>query len=193
MWSDVGTRGGVAVTSSANRPAPGLAGRDLDAIVAEKLFGYEWRRSRTTGRRCIYPPGKAPDHMQQRADGTEALVSDWMNSRDWTPRYSTDLAAAGLVIGKLHAEGWHFHIIGARQGDFADPWGVMLSLPDRVVSGPWADTLPLALCLAAIKTLDASESAPRSGAAASQADGETSEGSAVPDTDVARVLGGGAP
>lgn len=73
------------------------AGKMLDAAIAETFFGYQWWKSRSTGRRCIYAPGRNPEHMQTPSDKTEPLVTDWERGT-WTPKYSTNMADAWRVV-----------------------------------------------------------------------------------------------
>lgn len=88
-----------------------VAGKLLDAEIAERFFGYRWWRSRSTGRRCIYAPDRVPEHMLTLADKTEPLVVDW-DRHQWTDCYSTDIRAAFLIFDVIYSKdaerGWLF-------------------------------------------------------------------------------------
>lgn len=74
---------------------------ELNVQVAEAL-GWEWWRSKDTGRRCLYAPGRHPSWMTTRADMSEELVSDWEDYRArHIPRYDTDWSATGPLIERL--------------------------------------------------------------------------------------------
>ncbi len=51
------------------------AGPELDAKLAEAL-GWQWWRSRGSGRRALYRPGHQPEWMTVRADMTEPICYD---------------------------------------------------------------------------------------------------------------------
>ena len=103
--------------SAASRGQP-VAGRELDAEVAEKVMGY-WDVGEYEGR----------------------LVHGERNMNGWpvdTPHYSTDLTAAlsalaevgGIVtITRMKPDEWHVRLHGEQHA-----W--------------WAETLPLAICIA---------------------------------------------
>lgn len=72
----------------------------INLIVAERIFGWEWRRSAITGRRCIYDPrGHIPDWMAEKADGEEALVTDFDAVK--APAYSSDTGLAWKVLREV--------------------------------------------------------------------------------------------
>jgi hypothetical protein len=77
--------------------------RELDAQVAEKLMGHEWFVSSETGRRAIFALGAQPKWFVARADGSEQLAAFW----DHCPHYSTDIAAAWLVVDGMARRGFH--------------------------------------------------------------------------------------
>lgn len=131
-----------------------VAAKALDAEVAEKVFAYVWRRSRSTGNRCIYAPGKFPEHMEALADGTEPLVTDW-GVFNWTPLYSTVMSDAWRVVEKMRADGWRLYL-DVRPGE---EYRVMFAR-DRVLESSHAETAPLAICRAAILALSHPDKAP---------------------------------
>lgn len=142
--------------------AKATAGRDLDVLVLEKVLGYQWWRSSSSGNRCLFPPGKKPGWFNELADGTEPLVSDWKMMR--IPACSTDIAAAWEVVERLREYGW---VIGLWIDD--EPWdaadedgthacsllGCNRGRTDPTDIREYADTTPLAICLAALRAVDA--------------------------------------
>lgn len=108
------------------------AGRDLDALVAEKVMGWRWSG------RYLVPPADV-----------ETSFWDGSCNRDgvprFLPRYSTDISAAWGVVEKLRDEVAFLDILPA-----ADHYIVKIQSAhgtDYVT----AETAPLAICLAALK------------------------------------------
>jgi hypothetical protein len=142
------------------------AGRELDALVAEKVMGitviHDWD--------CGYMPecGNYEADMPAYTDETfEDLcvplrpaksggffdeigpVHEELNSIIPVPFYSTSIEAAWVVVGKLR-ERWGVELYGRGDG-----WACLVEEGDEV-SGHYiaegdADTVALAICLAAIK------------------------------------------
>jgi hypothetical protein len=107
------------------------AGRELDALIAEKVMGVDPRE--------IYPL----DYQRVGPDGDEVPFLDREEVLDEVLHYSTDIAAAWEVVEKLHLS------VGAVQHNGKWEW---LVCPDT----NWADercefasTAPLAICLVA--------------------------------------------
>lgn len=61
----------------ASEPETRERAREFGAVLGEKVLGWQWRVSASTGRRCLYPLGRHPAHMRELADGAEDLVTDW--------------------------------------------------------------------------------------------------------------------
>lgn len=123
------------------------AGRELDALVAEHVMG--WKR--------VDVP---KDYDGQNAGVT--LLPATPSSIGWDPKgayalwhfcpyYSTDIAAAWLVVEKLVNEGKVFIVKGdgLRTGDYPLKWTVLCDNQPRTD----ANTAPLAICLAALKAV----------------------------------------
>jgi hypothetical protein len=121
-------------------------GHDLDALVAEKVMGWENNK-------------EGPTFFGARADQI------WADSGDWKvidcPCYSTDIAAAWEVIEHLQSRGYSFSLIW----DAHETSKVFYisnyynGLPCR----GWKnredfeiveDSAPLAICLAALKVME---------------------------------------
>jgi hypothetical protein len=138
------------------------AGRELDVLVAEKIFLWEWWRSSSTGRRCLFAPGAIPrcsgEWFLERADGSEALVGDW---DCWSgPHYSTAIGAAWEVVKHLIERGYSFDM-GTREDFTLMMWEVTLQPPDFKSMEDWTgavgETAPLAICRAALLAVSATQ------------------------------------
>jgi hypothetical protein len=104
------------------------AGRELDALVAEKVMGY------TLGT----PP--SPESAINLA-GPEYPVT--------VPHYSTDIAAAWQVVEKFKDRDWRFIL-----DKYDDGWGIEIELSGgKYGSGAVAETAPLAICRVALKAV----------------------------------------
>lgn len=151
------------------------AGRELDALVAERVFGWVWKldedrygNGRTSGLyRIICDPALWGDEypLLGLAKGDEPAHIDRPYNGQNPPRYSTDITAAWLVVEKLLADA---HDIVIR------PNGVASDRLARVEIGVCVDgsfgsddeycadalTTPHAICLAALAAVDALRSSP---------------------------------
>jgi hypothetical protein len=140
--------------------APLTAGRDLDALVAERVFGckvkwppsiqepgisqteYERRRNLAQEPECGCSPLNA-DH--------ETLDDEYQSS---TPHYSTDIAAAWQIVEKLRERGHSVSVFSGATGGghYVELHGV------AGWHGPIkGDSAPHAICLAALAALRATE------------------------------------
>jgi hypothetical protein len=88
--------------SSPNREVLALpAGRELDALIAEHIFGWRWWRLAGSGRRCLYAPGEQPAHAMSLAEGHEPLSDDMEWQWGTLEKWSTDSVAATALAEKL--------------------------------------------------------------------------------------------
>lgn len=129
------------------------AGRELNAEIAVTMFGWEWRRSAVTGCRCVYAPNRAPSWMRETADLTEPLVVDW-DYGEWTPRYSTDIAAAWLVVERMFALGYNADVFTSTDGYGCDFTQYAHDTRFSARVDPREGGVPLAICLAALKAME---------------------------------------
>lgn len=105
-------------------------GRELDALVAEKVMG--WKRSLTG---FWFPPDL---HPNANIIGHEI------------PHYSTDTGAAWEVVEKFP----HFYLFRwIAGGPMPGQWECRFSDTDDGTKIVWADTAPHAICLAALKAV----------------------------------------
>jgi hypothetical protein len=112
------------------------AGREMDALVAEKVMGFVVMRHRDVDGQHIE---HGPDEWMRGPDG-EAPRYAYMVPVD---HYSTDIAAAWEVVEKLKPDDWAFRVEVLDDGD----WWASFS----ATAESWAGTVPLAICRAALK------------------------------------------
>lgn len=117
------------------------AGRELDALIAEKVMGLEL---------------KQPDKTNYRRDTWVYAINDYTDEGPVyvvdCPEYSTDIAAAWEVLEKLSDSqitvNRHMHS-GYTVGVFEKVQGI--SIQEKCSAS--AATAPLAICLAALKAV----------------------------------------
>jgi len=131
------------------------AGRELDALVAEKVMGCKWGEFHNTPDE----PGRWEDHkFLVDPDGNKVAVRwktknllTWDMCHYWPSRplrpYSTDIAAAWEVVEKFISEG-----VSIYRDDRQPSKGKWYALFGDGC-GVEADTVPLAICLAALKAV----------------------------------------
>lgn len=105
------------------------AGREMDALIAEKVMDAEVYREFHTAR---FKQGQLPN-------GHELIGIGGI------PRYSTDIAAAWEVVKRL--KNYNFYIRLFYDGRY----GCSFTEPPRIIA--WGNTAPLAICRAALKAL----------------------------------------
>ena len=120
------------------------AGRELDALVAEFVMGdVEWdvviEGCSRAGLRCATreeAEAQKPKLAERYLVGPVTLHGD-------VPEYSTDIAAAWLVVEELGPK----HMITLRRT--TGGWWAHIGLVDE-----WAETAPLAICRAALTAVE---------------------------------------
>ncbi len=106
------------------KPIPEV-GRDLDALVAEKVMGWRWYRARYNPVRALFSAELAERYGAIIPKPIEGDVSDIEIAADWDrelPKYSTDIAAALLVIEKLAERGYWVKITSPWGPDYKQYW-----------------------------------------------------------------------
>ena len=139
-----------------------VAGRELDALVAEKVMGEDvstWDAHKWGP--CAYVNDFYPEGSKYCSHCDRV----WYNGSPeppvpcearWISTYSTSIAAAWEVVEKLKADGLMVDLLTV--GDVKDPsWCVTVEdLVDE--DGMWFSTheseAPLAICLAALKAVE---------------------------------------
>lgn len=108
------------------------AGRELDALVAEHVMGYECV--------CSDEPVDCPVHY---AEDLDTLLP-----------YSTDIAAAWPVVERMRELRWVFSLCTLNAGDFYCIFKVHeFSSRPSAIHDARADTAPHAICLAALRAV----------------------------------------
>ena len=151
-----------------------VAGRELDALVAERVMGWEWLE-RATGngnntRKALFAPlssdwvrfnfdpakwSPAKPNTERFADWNQCCESRQRSTRG-VPRYSTDIAAAWQVVEHLlHTRNLTFRI----QGDnwFSECISYRARFGGRFFYD--ANSAPEAICRAALQATNTAASA----------------------------------
>lgn len=123
------------------------AGRELDALVAEKVMGYLWWH-RDGDNLLLEPQSVAWQESLHLEPGKIDAPQDICLGMD---NYSTDIAAAWLVVEKLHMT---VHTPGASFacGEYKNYRDYAAETQDGELTS--AATAPLAICRAALKAQD---------------------------------------
>jgi hypothetical protein len=121
------------------------AGREMDALVAERVMG--WVR---------HPDSMYRHWCERQPDGTLRFLDQCEplhTVRPWHP--STDIAAAWEVVEKLRGESfpWEFSL-GWRHIEPFVSFGRTANQKDEI-GFSHGETAPLAICRAALKTVNA--------------------------------------
>ena len=139
------------------------AGRELDALIAEKVMGWIWYLSyiyaypngepvRTTGRYFLVHPDRAKEgHFADRKwYDVVKRPEPFDDSFCISFHPSTHIAAAWLVVEKLRTNDMHGGIYASDSGGM---WVAYFDTQDNeyLVEAP---TAPLAICLAALKAVE---------------------------------------
>lgn len=115
------------------------AGRELDALVAERRMGWK------AGTLALYREQRAEHGEGETAFDTPAIA---------LPHYSTDIAAAWEVWSLPQHDGWV-----VQRWNYDGVWHhIVASGADTFERGEFLaqeHSLPLAICLAALKALEA--------------------------------------
>ena len=111
------------------------AGRELDLLVAEKIMGWKFQFG------------------QYRGEGCSALDED--GNWDVVPRYSRDVAAAWMIVHRIHARGFFWWMASS----IGRPGVVMAHVRRRIDSDTIADgyateSTAHSICVAALKALE---------------------------------------
>lgn len=137
-----------------------VAGRELDARVHEAVFGDDWRKecSRFRQSRCngrIYTHcgacGRA-GHGNCYGEGRGPIEIACADSCD-APAYSTDIAAAWLIVEWMRERGWDGDVMWGEGGHDA-----RFTCADGRARRAFAKTAPEAICRAALQALAATQS-----------------------------------
>jgi hypothetical protein len=133
------------------------AGRELDALVAEKVMGYVWSRSETAPAGWDGPNGDllAPWRWLIQAGSPRYAPVTGGESRfiNNVPKFSTDVEAAWTAVEKLVASHMKIGLTDRPDGK----WGFWIcrdcGQPEETTFFETGDTAPEAICLAALKAV----------------------------------------
>ena len=132
------------------------AGRELDALIAERLFGWRWHNCEYIGQSSVASPVyrtmfAEPKELEKntswRCVAMDNPHSGVRKKQEWTPHYSTSIADAWQVVEHI----WNVlekdisvtFAAGSISCDIGDLLG-------EAVAEVFADTAPLAICRAAL-------------------------------------------
>lgn len=144
------------MTDTLSRGLP--TGRELDAMIAERVMGWVWRRS-------CFTTGRPARHCRQLTDGRRQdggpLKGDEINWFEFerVPDYSRNLHDAMAVVEAMRAKGFLPTLTGSSCA--ADTWHVEFwdYTESPYTHGECSHTsLPLAICIGALKALEAAAS-----------------------------------
>lgn len=125
-------------------PEPRTAGRELDALVAEKVMGLSvsWRSLHPN------PDASDPPEIYLLDDKGDMPLLEVRSGDGWTflPRYSTDITAAWQVVERMKERGYWLCLI-QNQLLFSASFDSVLT--DHRATG---ETAPHAICLAALES-----------------------------------------
>jgi hypothetical protein len=138
-------------------------GRELDALVAERVMGWRWLPVRFVwdDEPLVYllPPGGITEDVNSTTSGA------WDENRVWhsMPCYSTDIAAAWEVVEKMQAAGWGWCLEQHENADVPTAWflraseigrNARFSSPEQMEEKRSASgAMPHAICIAALKAV----------------------------------------
>lgn len=138
-------------------------GRELDALVAEKVMGLDLEaeaKHRFEAAVRKYQ-GKGYHGNEQWPDDCRPEKREYFRGAERL--YSADMAAAWEVVEKLKADGWDIHIDSVGfNNDIEGEWRTFFSLDndeDTQVAHVFedGDTAPHAICRAALAALEAKQ------------------------------------
>jgi hypothetical protein len=115
------------------------AGRELDALIAVHIMGYE---------KTYHDCGLMGTRLIEQAGKTYAIP-------EMIPEYSTNIADAWLVVEKMIELGWQYEVQGwgKQHGHHSTfiTWVPHNGGMKQIIHHEEAETAPLAICLAALK------------------------------------------
>jgi hypothetical protein len=117
------------------------AGRELDALVAEKIFGYEWRTHLLYGDKSIRLLWH-PDDDQPRGDDFEGI--------DDLPCFSTNINAAWQVVEEMQAQARNLQLVSYCYGRTYASFGPIGEDEEGWREANGEHATPHAICLAAL-------------------------------------------
>ena len=105
---------------------------DIDKRIAEEVMGWEFH--------CL----GLGDNPRYRTGSTNAHPSGY--NLEYLPHFSTDIKATFLVVEKMREDGYTFLLYDNEDGDWFANFG------ETIETAVAEETIPMAICLAALKT-----------------------------------------
>lgn len=118
------------------------AGRELDALIAEKVMGWPPKPAHAGWQGDVVPSLADPKWVQAGPDRGWEMV--------FLPNYSTDIAAAWKVVEKMRETPKPFFSLAWY---ISGRWGAAFLGHDDGTDAEMADTAPHAICLAALRAV----------------------------------------
>lgn len=147
-----------------------LSGWELDTLVAERVMGWQWMKRVGQNRAWLFPPDSVDgDTGEEGIFGEPIVVRDHIvgpfepydsqarkESGSDVPRYSSSVEAAMEVIEKMRDRlDWR---LDTANGQRCIGWQVVVLLGSYIVATARSKSLPEAICHAALKAVDSSNS-----------------------------------
>lgn len=138
--------------------------REFDAEVARVVFGLTTATYRDVFGDTLYIVDETAVRTSEHSTDASLIGASWERGYDASgqlvefygyicPAFSTDIAAAWLVVEKMHALGWYFVLLERWLAIFGrEEWTNNIFYAREVPSAS-ADTAPLAICNAALAAL----------------------------------------
>lgn len=79
-----------------------LTDRELDALIAEHFFGYQWARVADTGKRILIPPDRIEELQRGLVADPRLPLSE--AAHHYVPPYGRSYEAASLIVNELESE-----------------------------------------------------------------------------------------
>lgn len=138
-------------------PVPLQAGRELDALIAEKVFGMVVRRIKPDWypyEVTLFFHPAYPDEIVYSCDENASNAMMYRNGKDASdgaapvlPNYSDDIASAWEVVEKM-AQSYDFYL------RFVSAWTAeFITIGGGEIDSADSETAPEAICLAALRAI----------------------------------------
>lgn len=147
------------------------AGRELDALIAEKVMGGRWDRGALYSHVYVEPTGWLLAQRDRERFGDDELHV----YEGALPYYSTEIAAAWRIVEEISGfdtgrdkPWWSMATFYAQRGQigcrvYACPPGSSIFDADDVIAEAIGDTAPHAICRAALQAVDFAARSSRGG------------------------------
>jgi hypothetical protein len=121
-------------------------GREMDALVAERVMGWRWLKVIGCRNPIFMPPEQLAEYLPEYVK--KNVLSYDGNPPSRLPHYSTDITAAFHVIEHLRQQSMMLSVSWGNDGGW---WCVIYPETGSPVEGDYAETAAEAICLAALR------------------------------------------